>query len=287
MSITRASVRSRRPPVSGRRAGGRAPSSTGAPCPGAWSRVSCACWSAPTRPAGGRARWKATMKSRVATSLTFQSEATIDCEPAWLKAAASVTSAAPGTCSPSAVSHPERIASEFGGRDSPAISRWSAAGSPDRRRPGGGRTARAAPGRARRGWRGGAPRTSPPARRSAASSRPAPSSAVTPGRTRASSRTSRLAAGSVPSGFARARSGESGAAPERAQEVDQLELRHVAHAGASRRGSAGAVRLLPGERVDRKVEEEVVREEDQVLVGAELRLDGAEEVAGELVGERP
>ena len=28
----------------------------------------------------------ATMKSRVATSLTFQSDATIDCEPAWLKA---------------------------------------------------------------------------------------------------------------------------------------------------------------------------------------------------------
>jgi hypothetical protein len=78
----------------------------------------------------GRARWKATMKSRVATSLTFQSEATIDCEPAWLNAAASVTSAAPGTCSPSAVSHPERIAREFGGRESPAmspmVSRWLA-----------------------------------------------------------------------------------------------------------------------------------------------------------------
>ena len=78
------------------------------------------------------------MKSRVATSLTFQSDATIDCEPAWLKAAASVTSAAPGTCSPSPVSHPERIARVLGGKDSPAMSpmvrRWLAWSSPAKRR---------------------------------------------------------------------------------------------------------------------------------------------------------
>ena len=220
------------------------------------------------------------MKSRVATSLTFQSEATIDCEPAWLKAAASVTSAAPGTCSPSAGLAP--------GEDREGVRRQRQPGD----LPDGQPLARLIVARqeeigAIRLLRvehavGGEVELRELRRQleePRASSPPAPSSAVTAGRTRASSRTSRLAAGSVPSGFARARSGESGAAPEGAQEVDQLELRHVAHPVRLGEEAMGAVRLLPGERVDRQVEEEVVREEDQVLVGAELGRDGAQEVA--------
>src|SRR5947207_7245002 len=62
------------------------------------------------------------MKSRVVASLTFHRDAIVDWAPAWLNAAASVINAAPGTCSPSAVSQAERTASAFGAMLRPAIS---------------------------------------------------------------------------------------------------------------------------------------------------------------------
>ena len=142
------------------------------------------------------------MKSRVAVSLTFHRDATIDWEPAWLKAAARVTSAAPGTCSPRAVSHPDRIASAFGARLSPAmsptVSRWLASSSPAKRRyERSGRSGFRTPCVAR--WMSPNWETNPINRALVAS---CPSRAVTEDRIRASSRTSRLAAGRLPSGFA-------------------------------------------------------------------------------------
>ena len=129
---------------------------------GTWSRVSSACWSAPARPAGARARWKATMKSPRGHVVDLPERRDDRLRARLAEGRRQGHSAAPGTCSPSAVSQPDRIASELRPRHSPAISpivsRWLASSSPARRS----RSARAARGPAPRGSRGGRRETAQP-----------------------------------------------------------------------------------------------------------------------------